>query len=257
MKTHIIKFYFIFIEKIIVLLLNRNTKITHNNVNLEFYSPNFLCYYRSNTFSTKEPETLEWIDSFEKDSVFWDIGANVGLYSIYAAKKNSMVYAFEPSFFNLEILVRNINQNNLMSKIHVLPIALSDKSILSEFRLTSIQWGGALSTFDKKYGYDGNNLNQIFSYLTIGFKADELLKILNLPNPDYIKLDVDGIEHLILSGAYSTLSKVKSILIEISSGFHEQRDFCNNLLRKLGFNNVRNGEISGPAGTINQIWERK
>ena len=67
----------------------------YNKVLFKFSVPNSLSYYRVNTFSSKEPETLEWIDSFSADSVFWDIGANVGLYSIYAAKtKNIQIFSF-------------------------------------------------------------------------------------------------------------------------------------------------------------------
>ena len=60
---------------------------------------------------TKEPETLEWIDQFKGDKiVFWDIGANVGLYSIYAALKHKdiQIISFEPSVNNLRVLSRNI-----------------------------------------------------------------------------------------------------------------------------------------------------
>jgi hypothetical protein len=37
---------------------------------------NTLCRYRAETFPTKEPETLEWIESFNAKSIFWDIGAD-------------------------------------------------------------------------------------------------------------------------------------------------------------------------------------
>ena len=67
------------------------------------------------TYYSKEPETLSWIDNFDiyrksnsEDLIFWDIGANVGLYSIYAATKydNISVFAFEPSALNLNILTK-------------------------------------------------------------------------------------------------------------------------------------------------------
>jgi len=52
----------------------------------------------------KEPDTLMWIDKIPEHSVFWDVGANVGLYSCYAAKaRNCIVFAFEPSVFNLRV----------------------------------------------------------------------------------------------------------------------------------------------------------
>ncbi len=68
-------------------VLNRHMRISHQGSQFTFAVPNGLCRYRADTFSSKEPETLAWIDNFSENSIFWDIGANVGLYSIYAAKK--------------------------------------------------------------------------------------------------------------------------------------------------------------------------
>ncbi len=65
--------------------LTATKTISHNKTYITLSTPNPICKYRVNTFSSKEPETLDWIDSFNSDDVFWDIGANIGIYSIYAA----------------------------------------------------------------------------------------------------------------------------------------------------------------------------
>ena len=81
-----------------------------------FFTPNPTLYWRVKTFYTKEPDTLKWIDSFKNNSktVFWDIGANIGIFSIYAAlKKNIKIFSFEPSFNNLSILGENISINQI------------------------------------------------------------------------------------------------------------------------------------------------
>ena len=72
-------------------------KILNNDTS--FYVPNKVTKWRIETFYEKEPETLEWIDSFNnaKKIIFWDIGANIGLYSIYAALKHK----------NIEIISNN------------------------------------------------------------------------------------------------------------------------------------------------------
>ena len=58
---------------------------------ISFFTPKFHYKMEIDTFYSKEPETLEWIDNFDNDNkdkiIFWDIGANIGLYSIYAAIK--------------------------------------------------------------------------------------------------------------------------------------------------------------------------
>ena len=94
--------------------------------NISFFVPNNLTKWRVETFFSKEPETLEWIDNFEngggdKKIIFWDIGGNIGLYSIYAALKhqNIDVTTFEPSTSNLQTLSRNISINKLNEKIKI------------------------------------------------------------------------------------------------------------------------------------------
>ena len=68
------------------------------DVRMTFYIPNEVCRYRAETFSTKEPETLEWFDRYTRTGALYDICANVGIYSIYFAKTHpGMVYAFESS----------------------------------------------------------------------------------------------------------------------------------------------------------------
>ena len=84
----------------------KNIKILNNRI--IFFTPNQLTEWRVNTLFSKEPETLEWINSFQKKEnlIFWDIGANVGLYSIYNSivNKNSITISFEPSSSNLRVL---------------------------------------------------------------------------------------------------------------------------------------------------------
>ncbi len=56
--------------------------------------------YRAETYSTKEPETLDWLEqNLKAKDTFFDVGANIGLYSLYAAKINPKcgIYAFEPA----------------------------------------------------------------------------------------------------------------------------------------------------------------
>ena len=74
------------------------------NENFYFAKSNSLNEYRVNTFLTKEPETINWINTFKEKDIFWDIGANIGLYSIYASViSKCKVFSFEPS----EIVLKN------------------------------------------------------------------------------------------------------------------------------------------------------
>lgn len=239
-----------------------NVAADANGNYFQFVAPNNLNFFRAETFATKEPETLDWIDSLEKNSVLWDIGANVGLYSCYAAKTRGCdVYAFEPSVFNLELLARNIFINALTSKVTIIPLALSDKKSVSQLNMTSTEWGGALSTFGKNYGHDGLELNKVFSFRTFGISIDEVVADLKIPSPDYIKMDVDGIEQLILSGGKKVLKKVKSISIEINEDFLEQKHNAEKILKASGLKLLHKkhsdlfdeGEFKN---TYNQVWVR-
>ena len=134
-----IKIFRILYELASEVLWDDKLNIKHNGIDLNFIAPNQVNRWRVRTFSTEEPETLNWIDKFENDSVFWDIGANIGLYSCYAAKKkNCKVYAFEPSVFNLHLLAKNIWLNNSVNKIPGVSTRLNRKLSRSVGFTTSV-----------------------------------------------------------------------------------------------------------------------
>tara|TARA_B110000238_G_C16019667_1_gene392626 strand:+ start:14 stop:886 length:873 start_codon:yes stop_codon:yes gene_type:complete len=239
----------------------RNQNVIHSvngeyDLTLHFFIPNWICRYRSDTFSSKEPETLKWIDDNGDDGVFFDIGANVGTYSIYFAKtKPNNVYAFEPSFFNLSLLAKNINKNMVQDRVNIITNPLSNNKKFSDFNLTKIDEGGALSAFGVNFDQDGNQLKEILSYKTLGFPLDFLLseKIIQ-EVPKMIKIDVDGIEHLILLGAKETLKnpKCKTVLIEVNEKFQEQANDTKRILSECGFSLKEKYHATGK--TYNQIW---
>ena len=69
--------------------------VRHGEMSMVFATPNILCRYRAESFSSKEPETATWLESISEGAILWDVGANIGPYSIYAAKKSSAtVFAF-------------------------------------------------------------------------------------------------------------------------------------------------------------------
>jgi len=243
-------------QQLLETAMNNIFSALHGDVIMRFVAPNALCRYRASSFSTKEPETLAWIDTIPRGAVMWDVGANVGLYSVYAVKKkNAHVVAFEPSVFNLELLARNIFLNGLQENVTIVPVALSNALGPSLFKMSSTAWGGALSTFGQDFDQHGGKLNSIFEYQTMGMTMDEAVILLNIPAPDFIKIDVDGIEHFILRGGTKTLKNVESVMIEIDDGFAEQAEETERHLQNAGLRLLR--KCGGDAGSQhNQWWVR-
>ena len=238
--------------------------VNFSGFKFKFSTPNHLALDRAETFSTKEPETLEWIDGMSPGSVVWDIGANVGLYSIYAAKtKGCRVFAFEPSIFNLELLARNIDLNSLSEKVTIVPLPLSDQLSFSTLRMTSKVWGGALSTFGEDFGHDGEDIKKVFEFPTIGLSMVDAVELLKIPQPDYIKMDVDGIEHLILKGGMPILGAARGVLVEINDHFTVQAQQTEKLMLEAGFKfkEKRHADYfderdDDSSHTYNQFWTK-
>jgi FkbM family methyltransferase len=243
-------------------LMERAIEVRHGDVALRFAAPNELNEWRAKTFASKEPETLEWIDAIPDGAVLWDVGANVGLYSCYAAlRRRCRVYAFEPSVFNLELLARNVWLNGLAARVTLVPLALTDALAESSLNMSSTLWGGAMSTFGRTYTHDGAEIAKTFEFRTLGLSMDEAVSRLAIPPPDYIKMDVDGIEHLILQGGPGVLSRARSVLVEINENFELQTNESRRLLAEAGltFREKRHSDMF--AGTqyencYNQIWVR-
>jgi FkbM family methyltransferase len=258
-KTAIGRYVF---EEALNRAMDRTWSIQHGGIDLAFAVPNSLNHFRIDTFATKEPETLEWIDGIPEGSVFWDIGANVGLYTCYAAKaRRCRVFAFEPSVFNLELLARNIFLNGITEQATIVPLPLNDVLAINTLNMTTTEWGGALSTFGQVYGQDGRVLRKIFEFRTIGISMLDAVESLKIPQPEYIKMDVDGIEHLILKGGPAILANVKGVLVEIDEDFEKQAVESAHYLSKAGLvlKEKRHADMfehSIYKNSYNQTWHR-
>ena len=90
------------------------------------------------TLFTKEPATIEWIAGFNADDVLVDIGANVGMYSIWSARTRGVrVFAFEPEAQNFALLNRNIVANDLTQRVKAFCLGLSNDTGYGELYLSS------------------------------------------------------------------------------------------------------------------------
>jgi len=197
-------------------IVSTKVDILHSNTRIQLIHPNPQTRSRNNSFSTKEPDTLAWIERFPKGSVLWDVGANVGLYSVYAALCGASVVSIEPSVFNLEFLVRNISINRVSDRVQVLPVAVGGVVPgFSKLSLQSTAWGDSQNAFATLLGQSGEQQDFEIDYQTLGFPLDSLTTVLHIAPPSFLKIDVDGIEPDILESGSRVLSAVQSVLVEI------------------------------------------
>jgi FkbM family methyltransferase len=215
---------------------------TIKNKKINFFIPNQVTKWRVKTLYTKEPETLEWIDSFKskngKPIIFWDVGANIGLYSIYAASvhKNILIYSFEPSTSNLRVLSRNISINNLSEKISIAQFPLGQKNFqFSNINEQEFKEGWSMSSYGEPINYEGKKFEPTQKYKIFGLSIDYLISNKILETPNYIKIDVDGIEDEILLGGIKNLKNevLTSVSIELNENYKSQFDSVINTMQLL------------------------
>ena len=101
--------------------------------------------------------------------------------------------------------------------------------------------GGALNTFGEKFNFEGKKFEPEMKYSVIGTTINYLVESKILQIPDYIKIDVDGIEHLILEGGDKVLdnTKIKSLSIEINENFSDQYTKVLKSMNEYGFKMTR------------------
>jgi FkbM family methyltransferase len=169
----------------------------------------------------KEPFTIEWIHThIKRGDVLFDIGANVGAYSLVAARKpdgGARVYAFEASYANVAALCANVALNHAGADVTPVPVALSGATAMGVFNLRDLESGSARHGLGDQMPEDGQ---VAWRQPVMTFRLDDLVDRFSLPTPNHIKMDVDGGELDVLAGACRTLSSpaLRSMLIEVAIG---------------------------------------
>lgn len=196
--------------------LSPTTKLDYARALIKLKADSMLDVFRARACE-KEPETIEWIESYvNKGDVFFDVGANIGAYSLVACahcKGNVKVLSFEPSFSNYYQLCRNIIVNDFGQSITPYMIALSDSPGLLSFNYRSLEAGSA----DHWLGESEESSQFVYTQQLLVFSIDHLISEFGFPVPNHIKLDVDGSEYKVICGAEKTLqnNSLKSILVEV------------------------------------------
>lgn len=211
---------------------------SRNGVEYVLYCPNNFTRWRAETFFSKEPETIEWIDSFQKGDILFDVGGNVGLYTIYAAKRGHEVYTFEPESLNYGLINKNVYLNDVSDKVTNLNIGLSDENGVLYLYIPTFQAGGALNNLGEAKDWQHKSFKEDFKQAVLAFSLDYFLEKYAKHFPTHLKIDVDGVESKIIHGAEKTLkdNRLKSLLIELNEELPEDIgliDFIENCGLKL------------------------
>jgi FkbM family methyltransferase len=186
---------------------------------IQIYCPNLRVFKRCDSFRRKEPETLDWIASFSPGATLFDIGANIGLYSLLAAKKGLRVVAFEPESQNFAVMNANVYLNSLDDRISTLNVALSDRNCLDYLYMPAFSCGTAFNQFGVPPQETDETSRNGFKQAVISYTMDNFIKKFPQSAPTHIKIDVDGIEAKIIAGAAETIENphVQSMLVELDT----------------------------------------
>jgi len=178
--------------------------------------------WRYATLLEKEPETIEWIDSFEPGDTLWDIGANVGIYGVYAGARGIRTLAFEPHFANYQQLCITIALNGLQDRVTPLCLAFAESKSVSQIHLASLDIGTSMSNFGAAVDFRGQPFQSAFRQGMIGYDIDSFIADFGMETPTHMKIDVDGIELAIVKGARKTLAseKLQSVSVELIESDH-------------------------------------
>lgn len=193
--------------------------------------------HRLATLFTKEPETIAWIRSFPSDSVFYDVGANIGIYALYAGllHQGIRIFAFEPEAQSFASLCQNIYLNRLKS---VMPyqFALSDKTGIDSLFVASMDAGAGAAALGGDYRFMAAPSDGALKQGVFHCSLDSLVFDYKLPVPNFIKIDVDGLEKEILKGSERVLAMpdLKSVLVELQYRDTAEITVASSRLRPFG-----------------------
>jgi len=213
---------------------------------LSFVTGHGRLVWRAKTFIFEEPELIEWIDTFSKNDVFFDVGANVGCYSLYCSKfKKVKTYSFEPEINNLQLLNENIFINNLSEKCIPIPLACHNKTEINPFHIREFTKGGAINSIGRDSLFLENKSIENYCQQTLCMTLDDVIDIFNIDIPTKIKIDVDTNELQVVLGLKKYIKHVKEIYIELYKNFNEHKEVID-FLNQNGFTDCVQFEAKAP-----------
>ncbi len=230
--------------------LCRRVRATDGRHQLTFICESDIEAWRAETLRTKEEGTVRWIqDNVRSGDVFYDIGANIGLYSMLAAAyvgAQGRVFSFEPHLPNAVSLMRNTIVNGFQSRLSLVTTALHSDDGFLPFNYNATIPGSSMSQLNGTKTDLGESFSPVFSELKHATSIDALIDRNVIPPAGVVKMDVDGNEPYILSGMRTYLrgtSRPRTLQVEISPRYATKID---EILAECGY--IRKSRHDTSAG---------
>jgi FkbM family methyltransferase len=202
------------------LLLQKPAVVHTPHGRIRFLNHSGVSYWRARTIMTKEPDAMRWIDAMKPGSVFWDIGANVGVLTLYAAMRGDIeVWAFEPAAVNYYNLVANCELNGLEKNVRCLQLGFSDTSRIADLHVSQLM---SAHSFTFKESTKIKTRKKTYPSLQAALLCtiDDFIARYDAPCPNYMKIDVPGLTQEIFAGAKKTLARPELREIQVEAREH-------------------------------------
>ncbi len=181
-------------------------------------------------FNMIEPmQTKLFAETINKGDVLFDVGANVGYYTVLGSKlagSQGKVFSFEPLVRNISFLYRHVKLNNL-TNVTIIPSACADVVSVASFLISSNTAMGQIDS--NASSTESKGQITIVSTVTLDEVSDKLKTV-----PDVIKIDVEGAELSVLKGAQNIIL-VRKPVIFLSVHSSELRTHCLQYLEQFGY----------------------
>jgi FkbM family methyltransferase len=218
---------------------------------INFVVTSFLEYsLRAKQSYEREKVTMRWIKEFIcQDDVVFDVGANVGAYSLVIGKmlkeKVGKVYAFEPEAGNYYSLNRNIRVNNLEGRVLAYSMAFGKEELATTLFLSSTVTGSALHGIGDSVS-EGRRFQAGFVQGVVVQTMQKFCRSRGSIVPNHVKIDVDGNEFDVLLGMGKLLThpELRSLMVEVNEDLYPTQ--ISNLMEESGFKEL-----------MREKWDRK